>query len=69
MTASALITFSDGRESSSRVEAVQELEMPPHLRQSIHLTQQASGAFKLVISNGLLAGKSWESITIKKQES
>jgi len=66
MTATVLITATDGKDSALNVEAVQELEMPSHLRQSIHLTQLPNGNYKLVLSNGMLAGKSWESIIIKR---
>jgi len=68
MTATVLIATADGKTSALNVEAMQELEMPSHLRQSIHLTQLPNGNYKLVLSNGMLSGKSWESITIKKEK-
>lgn len=68
MTATVIITTADGTDSALNVEAVQELEMPPHLRQSIHLTQLPNGNYKLVLSNGMLAGKGWESIAITKSK-
>jgi hypothetical protein len=69
MIAHAIIQFTDG---TSKVldlgEKCIELDLPSHMRQSIAVNQTAGGGFKLSFTTGLMEGRKWESITIRKEQ-
>lgn len=68
MTAIATIHFSDGTTKELPLgDKCLELDLHAGLRQSIGINQTAMGDYKLSFTKGLMQGKSWESITIKKQ--
>ncbi len=67
MKAELLITFSDG---STKVldlgEKCLELDLHSGMRQSIAVNQTSSGNFKMSFTTGLMSGRSWNEITIRK---
>lgn len=66
MTATVIITFSDGTTRELPLgEKLSEIDVPHHMRQSIAVNQTHTG-FHLSYTKPLMDGKSWESITIKK---
>lgn len=68
MTASATITFSDGTTKELPLgDKCLELDLHSGHRQSIAINQKADGTFKLSFTTGLMQGKSWTEITIKKE--
>lgn len=70
MTASAIITFSDGTTKELPLgDKCLELDLHTGLRQSIAINQTARGDYRMSFTTGLMQGKSWQSITIKKHES
>lgn len=70
MTASAIITFSDGTTKELPLgDKCLELDLHNGLRQSIAINQTARGDYRMSFTTGLMQGKSWKEITIKKHES
>jgi hypothetical protein len=70
MTASATITFIDGTTKELPLgDKCLELDLHSGLRQSIAINQTARGDYRMSFTTGLMQGKSWKEITIKKNES
>lgn len=69
MTATAIIQFTDGTTREIPLgEKCIELDMHEGMRQSIAINQKGDGTFKMSFTTGLMKGKFWESITIKKNQ-
>lgn len=69
MTATAIIQFKDGSTKELPLgEKCLELDLHAGMRQSIAINQTAQGGYKMSFTTGLMQSKSWESITISKQE-
>lgn len=69
MKASLLITFSDGSTKELDLgEKCLELDLHSGLRQSIAVNQTAQGGYKMSFTTGLMQGKSWKEITIRKED-
>jgi hypothetical protein len=67
MTASLVITFSDGTTRALDLgDKLQEIDLPHHMRQSIAVNQNGQGRYTLAYTKPLMEGKSWTEITIRK---
>lgn len=68
MKASLTITFSSGDTKVLDLgDKCLELDLHSGLRQSIAVNQTAQGGFKMSFTTGLMEGKSWTEITIRKE--
>lgn len=69
MKASLTITFSNGETKVLDLgEKCLELDLHNGHRQSIAVNQTAQGSYRMSFTTGLMSGRSWKEITIRKEE-